>query len=253
MRRYLLCLCFGLMILLLASGPAISAESPDLRIEPNHLDVNTFFTGGEVTITGRAPAQADVVVEITGPMVDAQYDIKGRVGPFWMNRQKVHLKNTPSLYALLTPDGEKWEERLSALGVGFEKLKDSIQVSDSEISKADIVQMFMKLKESEGLYGEDFGAVTYGSEKDGVKTFTADYKFPSSTLTGSYAIKAVLVENGATQSESFAKLSVREIGFIKFIDKLASNQRLVYGVLAVVIALFTGAIMGVLFKGGGGH
>jgi hypothetical protein len=142
--------------------------------------VNTFFTGGEVTITGRAPAQADVVLEITGPMVDAQYDIKGRVGPFLDESAKGALeKHAEFVCPADSRMGEKWEERLSALGVGFEKLKDSIQVSDSEISKADIVQMFMKLKESEGLYGEDFGAVTYGSEKDGVKTFTADYKFPS--------------------------------------------------------------------------
>ena len=254
MRRHILVLSLvGLTLLILTAGPALAADSVQMKIEPEHLDVNSFYTGGQVTITGQAPAADDVVIEITGPVVDAQYDIKGRVGPFWMNRQKVHLENAPGLYALLAPTGDDWKERFSEMDVGFEKLKAAIQVSESELSKQDILEMYMNLKESEGLYGEEIGAVTYEKAKEGFKTFHAEYDFPSSAVTGSYTIKAVLVENGATQGESTKELSVREIGFIKFIDTLASNQRLVYGILAVLIALFTGAVMGFLFKGGGGH
>jgi hypothetical protein len=47
--------------------------------------------------------------------------------------------------------------------------------------------------------------------------------------------------------------TVDEVGFSRLVYDLATNQRLVYGILAVVIALFAGAVMGLLFKGGGSH
>jgi len=37
------------------------------------------------------------------------------------------------------------------------------------------------------------------------------------------------------------------------VSRMASESRLTYGVAAVLIALFSGALMGLLFKGGGGH
>lgn len=253
-RNHIIILCVACAsILIMTAGAALAAGTVTLNIEPSHLDVDTFFTGGQVTISGQVPIADDVVIEITGPMVDSQYDIKGRVGPFWMNRQKVHLENTPGLYALLIPAGDDWADRLPALNLGFEKLKSAIHVSESELSKQEILQMFMNLKESEGLYGQKFGGVTYDNAKDGWKTFHAVFDFPSSTFTGNYLIEAVVVKNGMREGDYVDKLEVREIGFVKLIDNLASNQRLVYGVMAVVIALFTGAIMGFLFKGGGGH
>ena len=206
-----------------------------------------------MNISGRVPVSSEVVIEIVGPVVTAQYDIKGRVGPFWMSRQKVHLENVPSLYGLLTPAGGNWAEELSGLNLGFETLKTGIEVSQTEQSRDEILKMFMDLKKSEGLYSENFGAVTYDAEKDGFKTFHGVYDFPSSTATGKYTIKASMIENGAAAGEYVKEFPVRETGFVKIINELATNRRLVYGIMAVVIALITGGVMGLLFKGGGSH
>ena len=53
--------------------------------------------------------------------------------------------------------------------------------------------------------------------------------------------------------EQSTTLAVHQIGFTRMVDDLATHQRLIYGVFAVLIALFTGGVMGLLFKGGGGH
>jgi hypothetical protein len=40
---------------------------------------------------------------------------------------------------------------------------------------------------------------------------------------------------------------VEEVGVIKTIHELAYHQELIYGILCVVIALFVGAVMGLVF------
>ena len=252
MRRMVLIICLcGLWVW--AAQPVLAAEPETMEVQPSELDIDTFFTGGRVNITGRVPASAEVVIEITGPLVDTKCDLKGRVGPFWMTKQTVHLEKVPSLYSLLAPEGNQWEERVHELGLGFDRLKTSLEVTQSELPREEVVQMLVDLKKSEGLFNQNFGAVSYSGEQDGSKSFQATYDFPQSTQAGTYDIKAIVIKDGAVTRQLTEDFKVKETGFIKFIDDLSWNQRLVYGVLAVVIALFAGGIMGLIFKGGGGH
>ena len=68
-----------------------------------------------------------------------------------------------------------------------------------------------------------------------------------------YDIRVDVIDHVRRVDEQLHKLRVREVGFIWFVHVLATERRLTYGVMAVVIALLTGALMGLLFKGGGSH
>jgi hypothetical protein len=46
---------------------------------------------------------------------------------------------------------------------------------------------------------------------------------------------------------------VHMVGFPEFLMSMAYQHALMYGILAVVVAILTGFLMGYLFKGGGGH
>ena len=251
-KLFLIMVCW-LAAFLAVDGPVSAAELLDMEVNPASLQVNAFFTGGQVAVSGRIPAQADAVVEITGPVVKEVYDLKGRVGPFWMTKQTIHLENAPSLYALLSPAGDQWERLLPELGLGFDRLKTGLHLSHTESPGDEILTMFMDLKKSEGLYVGKEGAVTYGEEKDGFRSFKGVFDFPSATIIGDYTVKVTVIEDGAMEGAFIKELPVREIGFVKLIDDLSKNRRLTYGIFAVLIALFTGGIMGFLFKGGGSH
>jgi hypothetical protein len=113
--------------------------------------------------------------------------------------------------------------------------------------------MFLELKKSEGLYVVEDNAVAYAAANNGLRRFTAVCHFPRSTVAGNYTIKATEIINGAKGMELSRSFTVDEVGFSRLVYDLATNQRLVYGILAVVIALFAGAVMGLLFKGGRSH
>ena len=247
----LLLSCSSLLPLL--AETAWAAEPGQLSIQPEVLDIGTFYSGGRVTIAGEVPKGQDVVVEISGPAANGEFDLKGRVGPFWMTNGRVEMDGAPALYALLLPGGRDWQKKASALGLGFEKLKNEIAIQSAALSPDKLFNMFLELKKSEGLYVVEDNAVAYAAANNGRRRFTATCRFPRSTAAGNYTIKATAIANGAKSMELASSFLVDEVGFARLVYDLATNQRLTYGILAVVIALFAGAVMGLLFKGGRRH
>lgn len=254
MRRMFLTLilcCLGFV--LLCTAPVRAAEPGDLEIQPEVLNIGTFYAGGRVAISGEVPQGRDVMVEITGPAANGRFDVKGRVGPFWMTRDKAELDGAPALYVLLLPGDRPWRQEAASLGLGLENLRKGISIQSDGRSPDDLFAMFLELKKSEGLYLEEDNAVSYAPAENGRRRFKAVYSFPRSTAAGEYTIKATIIADGAKTMELFRTFHVGEVGFTRLVDDLATHRRLAYGILAVVIALLTGAVMGVIFKGGGSH
>jgi hypothetical protein len=253
--RHTLCvlvlLCSGFVPLLAKTG--WTAESGILTIKPEVIDIGTFYSGGQVTISGEVPKGQDVIVEIAGPAANGQFDLKGRVGPFWMTSGKAEMDGAPAMYVLLLPGGRDWHRSVSALGLGLEKLRSKIAIQSTKVPPDELFNMFLELKKSEGLYVVEDNAVAYAAAKEGPRRFTAVFHFPRSTVAGKYTIKATTISNGAKGTQLTRSFLVDEVGFARLVYDMATNQRLIYGILAVVIALFAGAVMGLLFKGGGGH
>jgi hypothetical protein len=238
---------------LLCTAPARAGEHGELTIQPEILNIGTFYSGGEVTVSGEVPQGQDVIVEITGPASNGAFDVKGRVGPFWMTRGKAELDGAPSMYVLLLPGDQRWRQEAESMGLGLENLKKEMSIQAAEKSPDELFTMFLDLKKSEGLYIEENNAVSYAPAENGRRRFTATYRFPRSTAAGKYLIKATAVADGAKITELSRTFPVDEVGFTRLVDDLATHRRLTYGILAVAIALFTGAVMGLLFKGGGSH
>jgi hypothetical protein len=243
--------CFSFTTL--PGATAWSAESGELAISPEVLNIGTFYAGGQVTISGEVPDGQDVVVEVAGPATNGKFDLKGRVGPFWMTNGRAELNGAPSMYVLLLPGGQDWHREAAALGLGLDQLRGKVSMQSSSLAPDELFKMFLELKKSEGLYGVQDNAVTYAAGQSGTRRFTALCRFPRSTAAGSYTIKATAIANGAKGLQQSGSLLVDEVGFARLVYDLATNRRLAYGILAVVIALFAGAVMGVLFKGGGRH
>lgn len=248
----------ALLLVWVGSGFAVASaawamQSDGLSIRPEVMDIGTFYSGSVVTISGEVPDGQDVIIEITGPAADDQLDIKGKVGPFWMTQGKAEMDGAPTMYVLLLPDGPHWMQKASAQGLGLESLRSKVKIQSTSIPADDLFEMFLKLKKDQGLYVEEGHAVTYETADDGSRRFSAVYRFPRATSAGIYSIRATTIAEGAGARVRKAALTVDEVGFVHLVDNLATNRRLTYGILAVVIALFTGAVMGLLFKGGGSH
>lgn len=250
----LLLYCAGIICLSgsVSAGQQLAALPDVLTITPRIMNINTFFSGGELTISGNILSSEDIILEIRGKDSESSFDMKGRVGPFWMAIGNIKLENIPELYQLLLPEGPDWDRKAEALGLGIDRLKDRLITSGTVDIPLNVFKMFAKLKDHEGLYRQVPNAIRYSPESDGTKRFTAVCLLPDRIKTGTYEIKATTILNGIAERQMKDHFSVNEIGFIKLVNHLALDRRLIYGVSAVIIALMAGLIMGVLFKQSGG-
>ena len=225
----------------------------DISITPPEIQIGLYYSGKKLNISGMIPSSGDVLVGIEGPAQSQAFNIKGKVGPLWMNVGKVKIEHIPSLYLLLLPEGKIWQQRLAALGIGLEKLKSDMVVASHNLSKDEIFERFVQLKRSEGLYDTLDGAVNYASTTKEKKRFEAGVYFPSSIAPDDYKITLTYVHDGAIKDTVIRTIPVKEVGLVKLIRRLANQRELAYGIACVIIALFVGIVMGLIFKGGGGH
>jgi uncharacterized protein (TIGR02186 family) len=71
---------------------------------------------------------------------------------------------------------------------------------------------------------------------------------PSDAPPGPYLAHTYLFKNGEIVAEHTDGFSVRKTGFERFLGQAAHGQPLLYGIVAVILALATGWLGGVVFK-----
>ncbi len=248
LKYIIISVCFIVMPFSVIAKPA----SLNLNISPETINITTFFAGEKMTISGEIPSKDDIIIEVSGHDSKNEFDIKGRRSGLWMTTGQVNIDQVPQLYILLLPQGKDWEHRIESLGLGMMQLKTRMKTSSTGEMPLDIFDMFIKLKKSQSLYDEVFQATTYSPASNGKKKFISICKLPSSIRAGKYTIKTTIITPGNEQTSIMTDFNVKEVGFIKLVDDLSSNHRIIYGIIAVIIALMAGLIMGIVFKQSGG-
>jgi uncharacterized protein (TIGR02186 family) len=254
-------LAWAVGLLLVAGFPSLAgAESVDLQVWPNEIEIGTFYSGENVAVTGEIPAGAQGVVEITGPTQDEHLMRKGRRGGMWMNVGEVTIQGAPSLYLAAATDPGLLTYAPGAPGQGDwgyaameKRLKFAGGVRPGE--EAELFQQFLGLKESEGLYGLQAKGQEISPRGDRAKV-RASLPLSAKVRPGAYRVCLSAVTQGRVVAQKCTDLQVLQVGFPALLYSLAYEHGGVYGILAVVIAIVTGFIMGYLFTGkggGGGH
>ena len=99
-NKNILARVLGFALVFSYASICLAAESFVLKIEPKSLEIGMFFSGTMVNISGRILTNQEIVIEIIGPDEKSKFNMKAKVGPFWMNREKVELEHAPFLYKL---------------------------------------------------------------------------------------------------------------------------------------------------------
>jgi uncharacterized protein (TIGR02186 family) len=225
------------------------------HLSPEAVDIGTFFNGAKVYLSGDVSRDSEVVVRVSGMPQDVALKKKGKVlGLLWMNLGSITIHNAPNLYLVyISKDLEhiastqpaKWKK----LGFGFAALEKEIDMSAGEAEREAIFKEFLKLKESEGLYAIEAGGVRYGETESGDRTFKAVLEIPPRLSPGKYSVEAFSVKDGSVAARTKADLQVNQVGLPALISTLAFNRGALYGLLATIIAIAAGLLIGVIFKG----
>ena len=258
----LTCLPLALLVLLAAAAPAASGTAgadpvgPErLEVYPEEVGVDLLFSGATLHVRGTVPAGADAAVLCTGPETRLKLKRRGRVwGVLWMNTAEVAFERVPSVYVLCTsvPVARLGPpELLERLGVGFGSVEARAVPRDPSRDQREAFPELVKLKTREGLYDLVEGSVLLGrGERDRLDAST-DLFLPARTPPGGYRIALFSFRQGEGALVAEATAVIRQTGLAAFVSRTARERGLLYGIVAVVVAIAAGMATGALFGRGG--
>jgi uncharacterized protein (TIGR02186 family) len=253
---------FALAVLLAASvagtGPA-DAERLVISISRHQVLVNSSFTGTSIVLfgsvepdrpTARRRDTYDIVATITGPRQTVVARRKERVLGIWANVTSRSFVNVPSylLVAASRPfDQIGNAETLRRLQIGLDNvvLPQQIGTDIADVVRNDPFRVnFIRLKNEHQLYTQLPNGVTFLTPT----VFRAAIPVPAEAPFGNYDVDVKLFADGAMLVRTNSAFEIVKVGFEQFVASAARDHGLLYGLVAVMMAMLTGWFASVVFR-----
>lgn len=249
MRKCCMSLVSSCILLLVV----INAACAEISAKPGSVRVGLGFSGSTVTVTGTVPAGSEVCLRVTSPPVRVPLNRQGKVAGFWMSVQKTIIEGVPKLYHVYTSlSVEDLPVSLREQIIGYQDATTNAKVTEKRegeecVLPAGEAQPFVKslveLYQKKGLY-----AVHESKIKVENGRFTAKITVPVGTPQGNINLTTFFVKNGRVVAQKETSFDVQSVGLVRWLRQLSGTDGPVYGGLAVMVALFAGAAVGMAFS-----
>jgi uncharacterized protein (TIGR02186 family) len=244
------------IVLLCLASPA-AAERLVAQMSRSDVSITSSFSGETLTLFGSIePAAGNanevvkgpyhIIITVTGPLQKRVARRMTNNFGIWINTDQVVFDAFPSFYQVLSD--ARLKDITDPVTLATRSIPLEYQASrpqkanwwDSTVFGNELVRLMQKkgqfkLNEQGVIFRSDtfyFGQVT----------------LPSDTPPGPYLARTYLFKNGQLVAEHTDGFSVRKTGFERFVGQAARSQPLLYGLVAVALALATGWLGGVVFK-----
>jgi uncharacterized protein (TIGR02186 family) len=232
-----------------AAAPAVPPAGEELQAElsTREISIQSNFTGIEILIYGsidfsqtKPPDQGvyDVIIVIRAPSHPLVVRHKQRVAGIWINGPGEVLPSVPGFYAALSTRPFRAvtsDEMLKQLGIGLGNLDFGRAPSD-DVEEARYRSAVIRLKKGQSLFQEHDDGVAFV----GRSLFRGTVALPVNVPIGRYTADVYLFRDGELISKSQSTLEVNKAGIERLIYRLAFTHPLIYGLLAVLIAVLAG-------------
>lgn len=256
MFRYPLLSAIFLAFFLSVSIPVrAGGDRIPLIIEPDRIEVGFFYGGRNISVRANVPAGYHVLVKVSGATQTLELKKKGKVlGFLWMNVGEVVYEDVPGLYILrsshkladLAPADvlQQWE-------IGYDALKaDVVKAPDDDAGR--LFPDLIKLKEGEGMFTIGEGDIRRAPMPDGREEIVTEFRLPPKAPVGEYLVALYGFQNGSGTLLGSGIITLEQSHLVRFITSMVAHQSLLYGCLAVMIAIIAGLLTGVIFGLGKG-
>lgn len=248
-----------LLALLLVLGLAMPAAAERLvsQVSNDSIEITSSFDGERMTFFGSIAPDAGseqkfvegpfhVVVVVLGPTQNRVARQKTHNFGIWLNTDQVEFDNFPSYFHVLSSGRLADITDITTLTTNFILPEAHTLVANGgDWWKAAIFgRQLVRLMSEEGLFGIQENGVNFLSDN----FYSARLTLPSNAPPGPYIALTYVFKDGAIIARKSEGFAVRKIGFERFLALSAVQQPLFYGLVCVILALFTGWLGGVVFK-----
>ena len=237
------------LALLGASQNLMAADRSMVTVmESEHVDVTVTFTGQDTFIFGAMGKPGDVIIKVMSPTMNVDLSHKNRIGPFWLDGDKLTVRNTPGLYYLLS------SRPLDEIVTPEERFRYGLHLHDAfvkaQLSNAappamhDWQDAFIAIKEEAGLFRKLPDAVKLVKNR----LFSAHIQLPANIPLGIYHLEVYLAQHGHIISHQPRTLEVNQVKLERWIANAVNLHAWVFGISFTVFALLLGLTLGMALR-----
>ncbi len=232
--------------------PKVQAQGVIADVSKKNIPIEWNFNGTNILLFGSIEAEVvpDVVIVVSGPETPMRVRQKQRVAGIWVNTNPKGYQEVPGYYSIVSTRPIKdiaKEADLEHVGIGLHAL--SIRLAQTNGTYKDGVvdnysKAIIRIMQKEGLYSEQANGV----KLIGNKLFSANIKLPANVPVGDFNVNVYLFQNGELVSLSSQSLKIKKQGFERFVYSMAYDYPILYGVIAVIIAIAAGLAATAIFE-----
>jgi uncharacterized protein (TIGR02186 family) len=257
MKRWIFPIVLLAVITVYPCRPVSATENMVTDATKDSIQIGVRYSGERIYFFGTLPdPQADLVVKLTSKEASPlKVSRKGKVLLFWMSVKQYEITGMPQIYKIHT-SGPLEEILTPALAkelkIGYGTLQDGMGMTllrgeSSPDDREMLFEGFLNLKKRQDLYRIRENTIRIAKGK----LFEHSFNFPDKAREGEYVIESYAVKDGKVIGSSKNVIDIGKIGLTAWLYRKSQNNGVFYGIMAVVIALGAGLLVGVIFKGGG--
>ena len=242
---------------LLAFTAPVQAERLVSMVSREEVAITSSFAGETLTLFGNVEPDVGaantvvsgpyhVIITVTGPLQTRVARHSQPVFGLWMNTEQAVFRNFPSYYQVIASaplTDITTPEQLDALAITPEHQVERTAPL-ATLKDARLGEQLIRLMTEKNLIRVNPTGVVFRSNT----LYAAQVSLPSDVPPGPYLAHTYLFKNGQMIAERSEGFSVRKIGFERFLGQSATDFPLLYGLVCVALALFTGWLGGVVFR-----
>ena len=247
-----------------ASALAITPEAQPKVItsaSKNVVEIGLSYSGDKIFFFGVNPVPgSDVVIKLTAEKEETvKLSVKGKVGPLWMTVKQYEVTGSPFIYKIHASkplDQIISKETAQQLELGYPAVRSKMKLhlirGEAAPEDAEIVwKGLLKIKERANLYNivEDPARLEISEGK----LFKHYFRFPPAATEGRYQVESFCFLKGELVGYGKDIIEIKKVGLENWLTQTSRNQPVFFGIMAVVIAVGAGLLVGVLFGKGGHH
>ncbi len=227
----------------------------------NLIEIGLSYHGEQIHFFGVSPVRdCDLIIRLTAEKSEEmKLSMKGRVGPFWMAVKQYEVTGAPFMYKIHSTkpiDQIVSPETAQELGLGYSAVQKQMKMhlarGEASPQDADLVfKGLVKIKEDANLY--NIVSDPARLEVAEGRLYKHYFRFPPAATEGRYLVESFAFKDGQLVGYGRDFIQIKKVGLEYWLTDISQNYPLFFGIMAVLIALGVGLLVGMIFKKGGHH
>ncbi len=225
----------------------VRAQALVADISEHLVAITAGFTGTDVVVFGAVEGEGDVAIVVKGPERDVTVRHKGRIAGIWVNQDELEFISVPLFYLVSTtrPVEELASpEVLKRHDIGLDNLRLVAQKAVPPEEYRVFREGLIRNKRRQGLYVSEPLKVAFLTGR----LFRSDFYIPANVPIGTYSVEAYLIRDGQVVGAQTIPFVVSNAGVGADIQYFAHVHSILYGIIAIALALVAGWGASVAFR-----